>query len=112
MSVPGCVTVVLSSNQAWPYTTMNAGDTVVLLASNSDYLCEALLAVAAVGAIATPLNTRWTTQEVAAAIQLSSPGLVICETAFYQLLEQFLSASQVESCLIIRKAGLATATNI
>ena len=84
----------------------------MLLASNSDYLCEALLAVAAAGAIATPLNTRWTAQEVAAAIQLSSPNLVICEAAFYQLLERFLSASQVKFCLFIHEAYMATAINI
>ena len=112
MSVTGCVTIVLPSSQTRLYTTMNAGDRIVLLANNSDYLCEALLAVAAAGAIATPLNTRWTAQEVAAATQLSSPILVICEAAFYQLLERFLSAGQVEPCLFIHEASLLSATNI
>ena len=52
-----------------------------MLGGNSDVYLEALLAITDAGAIACPLNTRWSASEVAAALQVLAPHLAVVDAA-------------------------------
>ena len=57
------------------------GDRVALLAPNNDLLVRALLACWWLGAVACPLNTRWTAAELAYALDDSDSALVLADPA-------------------------------
>eukprot|EP00879_Flechtneria_rotunda_P032374 GHRR01035570.1.p1 GENE.GHRR01035570.1~~GHRR01035570.1.p1 ORF type:complete len:325 (+),score=101.58 GHRR01035570.1:293-1267(+) len=61
------------------------GDRVALLGQNTDMFFQALLAVVDAGAIACPLNWRWSAAEAAAAIDLVQPTYVLADDHCMQL---------------------------
>ncbi|MBP6899191.1 MAG: AMP-binding protein [Burkholderiaceae bacterium] len=62
-----------------------AGDRVALLGGNSDRLICAILACWWRGAVACPLNTRWTATELRQALEDSTPGAFWCDEALAEL---------------------------
>lgn len=63
------------------------GDRVALLAWNSSFYAEALLATWWLGAIAAPLNCRWSAREVQSALSDCQPRLLITQPEFLPLLD-------------------------
>lgn len=61
------------------------GDRVALLAPNSDLLVRAILACWWLGAVACPLNVRWSTPELAAALQDSEASLLVADDTLLPL---------------------------
>lgn len=61
---------------------------MALISANSAPMLEALLAIMGLGAVAVPLNTRWTPREVAAAFRLAAPALVLVEQSLYGMLDE------------------------
>lgn len=61
------------------------GDRVALLAPNSDQLVRAILACWWLGAVACPLNIRWSTPELAYALQDSAASLLLVDDALAPL---------------------------
>ncbi|MBT2304917.1 AMP-binding protein [Variovorax paradoxus] len=61
------------------------GDRVALLAPNSDALVRAILACWWLGAVACPLNIRWSTPELAHALQDSEAALLLVDEALAAL---------------------------
>lgn len=74
--------------KAQPNSAVSAGDRVMLLSDTSDLLLEALLAVMHCGAIAVPISTRWSIQEVAAAVRKCQPKIIFCEPCLAHLLQR------------------------
>ncbi len=64
------------------------GGRVAILALNSDRYLEAYLAIAWAGAVAVPLNIRWSAQEVEDALTDCTPGVLLADAAFAQLAGQ------------------------
>ncbi|MBC5767838.1 class I adenylate-forming enzyme family protein [Ramlibacter albus] len=58
---------------------VRAGDRVALLAPNNDYLVQALLACWWLGAVACPLNIRWSAAELAHAVADSGAELLLVD---------------------------------
>ena len=67
------------------------GDRVVLVAHSSASAFEAMLAVLAAGAVAAPLNLRWSAPEAAAAADLVGAAAVIFDAASAKLAAGMLS---------------------
>ncbi|SDH77603.1 class I adenylate-forming enzyme family protein [Variovorax sp. OV700] len=61
------------------------GDRVALLAPNSDQLVRAILACWWLGAVACPLNIRWSTPELAHALQDSEASLLLVDDSLLAL---------------------------
>ena len=61
------------------------GDRVALLAPNSDRLVRAILACWWLGAVACPLNVRWSTPELAHALQDSAAALLLADATLVAL---------------------------
>jgi long-chain acyl-CoA synthetase len=61
------------------------GDRVALLAPNSDLLVRAILACWWLGAVACPLNVRWSTPELAAALRDSEAALLVVDDTLLPL---------------------------
>ena len=59
----------------------------VLAVEACDHFLECLLAVTAAGAIAAPLNLRWGTSEVTAALDLCQPVAVLADAAGLEILQ-------------------------
>lgn len=68
------------------------GDRVAILALNSDRYLEAYLAIAWAGAVAVPLNTRWSAREVADALADCAPSALLADAAFGQLAGELAQA--------------------
>jgi acyl-CoA synthetase (AMP-forming)/AMP-acid ligase II len=60
---------------------LKAGDRVALLAPNTDQLVQALLACWWVGAVACPLNTRWSAPELSHALDDSGATLLLLDSS-------------------------------
>lgn len=58
------------------------GDRVALLGANSAHFIEAIFAIARIGAIAAPLNTRLTAQEMASQVRDAEPKLLLTDPTF------------------------------
>lgn len=65
-----------------------AGDRVALLAHNSDRYVEGLLAAWWLGAVACPLNTRWSAPEIAYALNDCGTRLLVVDDAFAPMLAE------------------------
>lgn len=61
---------------------VSTGDRVAVLAHNSDRYVEALLAAWWLGAVACPLNTRWSAPEIAYALNDCGTALLVVDDAF------------------------------
>uniref|UniRef100_A0A7S3R0X8 AMP-dependent synthetase/ligase domain-containing protein n=1 Tax=Dunaliella tertiolecta TaxID=3047 RepID=A0A7S3R0X8_DUNTE len=69
---------------------VHPGRVVMLAATNSSAMLEAMLAICDTGAIATPINHRWGPAELAAAMQLTQPVAIIVDGACRLLVQQAL----------------------
>jgi O-succinylbenzoate-CoA ligase len=67
---------------------VRAGDRVALLAPNDDRLVQALLACWWLGAVACPLNIRWSAPELADALGDSGAALLLADEALLHLVVQ------------------------
>jgi len=65
---------------------VRAGDRVALLAANDDRLVQALFACWWLGAVACPLNLRWSAPELAHALADSDPVLLLADEALAERL--------------------------
>lgn len=70
--------------------SITKGDVVMVAAQNSDRMLEALLAACDAGAIVSPTNTRWSATELAAAVQLMQPKVLIADEQSWGLATQAL----------------------
>lgn len=61
---------------------VSAGDRIAVLAHNSDRYVEALLAAWWLGAVACPLNTRWSVPEIGYALNDCGTALLVVDDAF------------------------------
>lgn len=61
---------------------LRTGDRVAILASNSDYYHEALLACWWFGAVASPVNSRWSTAEIRYALEDSGSTVLLVDENF------------------------------
>jgi long-chain acyl-CoA synthetase len=68
-----------------------AGDRVALLLANGDDAFVLLHAIAWMGAVSVPLNTRWTADEIALAIEDCGPALLVTDEVFRSLGEMAVS---------------------
>lgn len=73
--------VALLSRALSETLSVRSGDRIAIAGLNSDLLFEALLAITDAGAVACPLNTRWSSTEVAAALQLTQPTYIIADSS-------------------------------
>ena len=60
---------------------------MLLLSETSDFFLEAMLATMHCGAVAVPISTRWSRQEICAAMQKCQPVSIFCDPAKVHLLE-------------------------
>lgn len=67
---------------------IRAGDRVALLAPNTDEMVQALLACWWLGAVATPLNTRWSNTELQQALDDSDAALLLTDEGFAHLVPE------------------------
>src|SRR5688572_161562 len=65
-----------------------AGERIVLLSHNSDRCIEGLLAAWWLGAVACPLNTRWSAAEIAHALSDCGARLLVVDDAFVPMLAE------------------------
>ncbi len=80
------------------------GDVVILAINSTDRFLESLLAVTATGAIAAPINLRWSTAEAANAVNLCQAATILVDTAN----QQFLQLVGHPSCSCLQQAVLLT----
>lgn len=80
------------------------GDVVILAMNSTDRFLESLLAVTASGAIAAPINLRWSITEAANAINLCQATTILVDTAN----QQFLQLVGHPSCRCLQQAVLLT----
>lgn len=80
------------------------GQRVALLGDNTLGYFIALLACADAGAIACPLNTRWTGEEVAAALRLVGPTALLADAAHLPEMARMLPASCPSCSLVLMPA--------
>jgi acyl-activating enzyme 14 len=76
---------------------LRQGEVAAVLASNTDALFTTLLALVDCGAVAAPLNTRWSAQEAAAAAQLCGASVLVAEPCYAEL-----AAALCASCARLR----------
>lgn len=69
------------------------GDRIIVLGASSDHFIMALLACMDAGAIAVPLNTRWSGREVADAVQRCAPRVIMADGQHLHLLQDVTDAS-------------------
>jgi o-succinylbenzoate---CoA ligase len=60
---------------------VRAGDRVALIGDNAQRTIEFLHALWKIGAIVVPINTRWTTEEIAYALNAADVKVVLCDSA-------------------------------
>jgi long-chain acyl-CoA synthetase len=78
-SFAGLVDAVSRQAAALAARGVGAGDRVALLSPNTDQLVQALLACWWLGAVACPLNTRWSTPELSYALGDSEAALLLVD---------------------------------
>ena len=76
-----------------------AGDRVALLAPNNDKLVTLLMACWWLGAVACPMNTRWSLPELRFAIGDCGAGLLVADALFEAQATALADATSVASCV-------------
>ncbi|KAK9822154.1 hypothetical protein WJX81_000324 [Elliptochloris bilobata] len=84
------------------------GDRVVLITRGSAAAFEALLAVLAAGAVAAPLNVRWSAGEAAAAADLVGAAAVVFDTASSRLALPLLSGNARRTGVCLDDVGASS----
>lgn len=77
------------------------GDHVVLLLPNSSEFIISFLAIAAVGAVAVPLNVQYKVQELSGYFMDSGPRVVIASARLIPLVEEVISGISHRGCDVI-----------
>jgi long-chain acyl-CoA synthetase len=91
---------------------VRAGDRVVLLAPNSDELVQGLLACWWTGAVACPLNVRWSKPELGHALADSGASLLLVDAALAALLPDDAGVPMITFASLAHEArGLSRATD-
>ena len=80
---------------------IEAGDRIAILAFNSDLYVEALYAIAWVGAVAVPLNTRWAAAENAYVLDDSEPRILLVDKAFVEIAATLQAANSLIAVVLI-----------
>ncbi|DBA93732.1 TPA: hypothetical protein ACH3X3_013799 [Trebouxia sp. C0006] len=86
------------------FVAVKPGDVVILAINSTDRFLESLLAVTATGAIAAPINLRWSITEAANAVNLCQATTILVDTAN----QQFLQLVGHPSCSCLQQAVLLT----
>ena len=86
------------------HVAVKPGDVVILAINSTDRFLESLLAVTATGAIAAPINLRWSITEAANAVNLCQATTILVDTAN----QQFLQLVGHPSCSCLQQAVLLT----
>jgi long-chain acyl-CoA synthetase len=79
---------------------VSAGDRIAVLAHNSDRYVEALLAAWWLGAVACPLNTRWSAPEIAYALTDCGTGLLVVDDAFAAMVGDLKAQAPGLRCVV------------
>ena len=77
------------------------GDRVAILAFNSDLYIEALFAIAWMGAVAVPLNTRWAVAENIYALNDSESCVLIVDDAFAEMVAELRTECPLSKLIFI-----------
>jgi acyl-CoA synthetase (AMP-forming)/AMP-acid ligase II len=88
---------------------VTAGDRVALLAPNDDALVTLLTACWWLGAVACPLNTRWSVPELRFAVADCGARLLVAGAAFAAQVRELADAASVATCDDIAAEGRALA---
>jgi long-chain acyl-CoA synthetase len=86
---------------------IKAGDRVAMLAVNSDCYLEFYLATWWAGAIATPVNTRWSAAEIVYSLNDSSVSLLLIDSNFLHLLPEVRAQSHTLEDVVFFGDGVA-----
>ena len=79
---------------------VHVGSRVMLLGFSSDHFIEVLLAVLDAGGIAVPINYRWSTAEVAAAIRQTQPILLMVDLQHHALAAMAAASGMQAGCSV------------
>lgn len=79
---------------------VSRGDRIALLAHNSDRYVEGLLAAWWLGAVACPLNTRWSAAEIAYALNDCGTRLLVVDDAFVPMLDALRASAPALGCVV------------
>jgi len=92
--------------------TAQRGDVIILAVNSTDHFLESFLAVTAAGAIAAPINLRWSIAEAAAAVKLCHAKSLLVDQANLHLadLVNHSSCSCLQQVVILGQPASATAT--
>ena len=102
------------AHQSHAYSSfLSPGSPVVIVGKTSVSFVETLFAIMDSGCIAVPINIRWSGKEVAHALSLVQPSLIIADSAHYALMASIMdnlspspfpspSSSWSSSCQLIR----------
>ncbi|SCK42885.1 long-chain acyl-CoA synthetase [Variovorax sp. HW608] len=74
---------------------VRAGDRVAILAHNSDSYVELLLGIWWAGAVAAPVNTRWSVTEIAYSLTDCGSAVLVVDDAFLPLVDAIRAAAAV-----------------
>jgi long-chain acyl-CoA synthetase len=74
---------------------IHAGDRVAILAHNSDRYVELLLGIWWAGAVAAPVNTRWSVTEMAYSLADCGPSVLVVDDTFLPLADSIRAAAAV-----------------
>jgi long-chain acyl-CoA synthetase len=79
---------------------VRAGDRVAILAHNSDSYIEMLLGIWWAGAVAAPVNTRWSMAEIAYSLTDAGSSVLVVDDASLPLVDSIRAAAEVVRCVV------------
>lgn len=89
------------------------GDRVAVIMRNYPQWPVPFFAALSIGAIATPMNSWWTGDELEYGLKDSGAKLAIVDTQIYQRIHPYMGTlPELENIIIARDTGLATASNV
>ncbi len=88
---------------------LQSGSVVMLASQNTDHMLEALLAVCDAGCIATPVNHRWSSAELASAISLTAPACILADEHCSGLVQAALASAPDKHAPVLVKLGAPAA---
>ncbi|MEW5304347.1 MAG: hypothetical protein WDW38_011016 [Sanguina aurantia] len=80
--------VALLSHALTTRLHLQVGDVVVIASLNTDLMLEAILAAADAGAVVSPINWRWSAEELASAIATVQPSLIMVDDSCLGLIRK------------------------
>lgn len=82
------------------------GERVAVLAMNSDAYLELFFAAAWAGGVIVPLNTRWSSRELADALTDCTPAVLVVDETFRPRLEEILAATGARPRIVTLEAAI------